>query len=453
MTDQIAVSGSLRKRLALILTSGAAVLALMFFVVIRSYAAQIAQQGQDNILSASVASILDVAVLRNGVVVVDFPYAAFSMLNTPSDDRVFYAILQDGVVLSGYEDLPQPAAISMTPQFATDIHSGAEVRIVTATRTLIGADVPTLITVSVAQTKDNLSVTLNSISRNAALFGAGFFVLATVLSLWATSTTVGQLGRLATSVTRRGPHDLSPISKPVPAEMTPLVVSLNTLMGRFDQSLKKSEDFIAEAAHRVRTPLATVRSHAEAMLQRVETEQDRQSLRTMMRAIDESSRAARQLLDHAMITFRAESLVPEKLDLAELLNELTQGFEPLADLKDIELRVLASDPMPFVGDPILMENALRNLFDNALKYAPQDSVVTITGQADPLTITFSDEGAGFVQSEITTLADRFVRGTFAGESVGSGLGLTIVKDVTEAHGGTMTLSNSSKGGACVTLQF
>ena len=68
--------------------------------------------------------------------------------------------------------------------------------------------------------------------------------------------------------------------------MVPLVLSLNKLMARLDQSLSRSEDFIVEAAHRVRTPLATVRSHAEATLQRVEREENRQALRSMIRAID-----------------------------------------------------------------------------------------------------------------------------------------------------------------------
>ena len=90
-TDAV-VSGSLRNRLVLILIGGAAVLAIILFFAIRSYAVQVAQRGQDNILLASVTSMLDAAAFRDGVAEVDIPYAAFSMLNTPADDRVFYAI-------------------------------------------------------------------------------------------------------------------------------------------------------------------------------------------------------------------------------------------------------------------------------------------------------------------------------------------------------------------------
>lgn len=445
---EVATSGSLRNRLALILTGGAAVLAVVLVLVVRGYAAQIAQQGQDNILSASVTSILDTAVLRDGEVELDFPYASLSMLATLADDRVFYVIYADDVVLSGYGDLTVPDG-----PFGSLIYDGAQVRVATASRTLIGADVPRRVSVSVAQTQDALSETLNRISRNVALFGAGFFALATVLSFWASSATIGQLGRLTTSVTRRGPQDLSPFSKPVPTEMAPLVGSLNNLMGRLDLSLKQSEDFIAEAAHRVRTPLATVRSYAEATFQRVKTPNNRQALRSMMRAIDESSRAAGQLLDHAMVTFRAENLDREQVDLAELLADLVQRMTPVAEMRDVTVRLAADGPVVMLGDPILLQNAFRNLVDNALKYAPADSFVDIVLTGDPLRVTVCDQGSGFVPYEIEKLAGRFVRGTDTDGKIGSGLGLTIVQDVAVAHGGTMELTNAKGGGACVTLQF
>tara|TARA_B110000090_G_scaffold125262_1_gene138679 strand:- start:406 stop:750 length:345 start_codon:yes stop_codon:yes gene_type:complete len=106
MTEAVRVSGSLRNRLATTLIGGAAVLAILLFFVVRSYAAQIAQQGQDSILGASVTSILDAASVQDGRIEVDFPYASFSMLGTDFDDRIFYAIYQDDQLLSGYDGLP-----------------------------------------------------------------------------------------------------------------------------------------------------------------------------------------------------------------------------------------------------------------------------------------------------------------------------------------------------------
>lgn len=455
MSADLTVSGSLRNRLVLTLIGGAAILALLLFFAVRNYAARVAQQGQDSILEASVTSILDAAALRDGELEVDIPYAAFSMLTTPSDDRVFYAIFQDGEFLSGYDDLPlADAPLKGKWAFRSGAVRGENVRQVNTSRTLVGLGKQTEIEVALGQTQDALSETMDQISRNAAYLGMGFFALATVLSVWATSATIGQLNKLTSSVTRRGPQDLSPFRKPVPREMAPLVTSLNSLMGRLDQSLSQSEDFIAEAAHRVRTPLATVRSYADATLQRVEKEENREALRSMVRAIDESSRAAGQLLDHAMITFRADHLEREDLDLVDLMAELVQRLTPIAEMKDLSLSLVGDSAVQYSGDPILIQNAARNMIDNALKYAPADSTVTIEVAASPcVQVKVSDQGPGFPPDEIETLTRRFERGQNATGTIGSGLGLTIAQDVAIAHGGTLVLMNQPEGGACVILSL
>jgi two-component system, OmpR family, sensor histidine kinase TctE len=317
---------------------------------------------------------------------------------------------------------------------------------------LVGANTRTVISASIGQTQDALQVTLARISRNVALFGTVFFLLSVLLSFWATATTIRPLQRLTTSVTKRGPKDLSPVASPVPVEMAALVSSLNRLMGRLDTSLRQSEDFIAEAAHRVRTPLATVRSHAEATLQRVDRDENRQALRSMIRAIDESSRAAGQLLDHAMITFRADHLERSEVDLVELLHELVLRLTPVAEMKDINLQIEGDKQVVIAGDSILLQNGIRNLIDNALKYSPAESDIKIRVTADPTPqIEIHDQGPGFPEHNMENLISRFSRGDNVKGIIGSGLGLTIAQDVAQAHGGKLTLSNSSGGGACVTF--
>lgn len=452
MVGSQAISGSLRTRLALTLFSGAAVLALLLYFAVRNYAVQVAQEGQDSILTASVTSILDAASIRNDVVEVDIPYAAFSMLSTPADDRVFYAIYQDGAFLSGYQDLEFYGETGKAIQ--SNLLRGATVRQVSASRIFIGTDRRTEIQIVLAQTQDAMAETLDRISRNAALMGGGFFVLAVALSFWATSVAMGPLNKLTSSITRRGPQDLSPFKKPVPQEMAPLVNSLNSLMGRLDHSLSQSEDFIAEAAHRVRTPLATVRSYAEATLQRVDKEENREAMRSMIRAIDESSRAAGQLLDHAMITFRADHLERQEIDLVDLVQDLVLRMNPIADMKDLSLVVHGDPVVAYAGDPILLQNAIRNLIDNAMRYGPADSTIEITLTAAlKVQISVRDHGPGFPDPEIKTLTTRFQRGKNAEGSIGSGLGLTIVQDVAAAHGGEIELANLSEGGACVTISL
>ncbi len=135
MTEDVIVFGSLRNRLVVILTGGAALLAIILFLFVRGYATLIAQQGQDNILSASVSSILGSAALRDGNVELDFPYASLSMLSTPADDRVFYAIYSDGELLSGYENLDVPQLQAGDEgTFASLTYDGAPIRVATATR-------------------------------------------------------------------------------------------------------------------------------------------------------------------------------------------------------------------------------------------------------------------------------------------------------------------------------
>tara|TARA_B100001094_G_C18150629_1_gene783491 strand:- start:1092 stop:1976 length:885 start_codon:yes stop_codon:yes gene_type:complete len=290
----------------------------------------------------------------------------------------------------------------------------------------------------------------------AMVFGGGFFAISAVLALVSAQSTVGPLRRLAGAVSRRGPRDLRPVTDRVPAEMVPLVKSLNQFIERLKTSLTRSEDFIAEAAHRVRTPLATVRAQAEITLRRVEKDENRASLKEMIRAIDDSSRAAGQLLDHAMVTFRTDHLEQSQINLAALVGETADRLKAVAELKDIELTYNETGPAQILGDAILIQNAVRNLLDNAIKYSPMDSRVTVelVYQTTSVTLSFHDQGLGFPQSGAAGLTKRFARGANVTGIVGSGLGLTIVDEVVRAHGGDLKIVNNPDGvGACVSISF
>ena len=135
----------------------------------------------------------------------------------------------------------------------------------------------------------------------AAALSLAFFLVAVGLSIFAARASLRPLNAFAQAVSRRGPSDLRPLRRDAPPELAPLRGALNRLMDRLGQSIRRSEDFIAEAAHRVRTPLATVRAQAEIALRSAESEESRQRLRRIIRAVDESSRSAGQLLDHATV--------------------------------------------------------------------------------------------------------------------------------------------------------
>ncbi len=458
MNTPILLRGSIRRRLIIQLLAGAALLASLMFLVVQNYARDLAGQSQDEILSASVTAILDSASVRDGDLTVDIPYFAFSMLGNISDDRVFYAITRNGDFLTGYSDLPKPIASNgILPRFQTAHYDGEEIRMATATRRLSVSGTPDFVEVTVAQTRYGLRQQLAGISQTVAGFGIGFFVIAAVFGILAAQSAIQPLRQLAGSVSRRGLSDLRPVSAPVPAEMESLVGALNGFMSRLKTSLSRSEDLIAEAAHRVRTPLTTVRTQAEITLRRVDKPENRQAVREMIRAIDESSRAAGQLLDHAMVSFRSDHLEMEDVELTRLAQDAVSRLRPMAELRDIDLEISLPDlAMVVKGDPILMQSALLNLLDNAIKYSPPDSTVHVTARRTEsgAEITVRDEGAGFPKADMGRLTRRFVRGGNTDAVVGSGLGLTIANEVARAHGGHLFLTNhSDKGGACASLSF
>ena len=440
---------SIRRRLVFLLLLGSATLAFLLYFVVQSVARQAAQESQDNILAASAVSILDGVRLVDGRIDVDMPYSSLSMLDSVTDERVFYAIYLDGNLLTGYPELIELQINSpMVPVFSSGILFDIDVRIVTVRRQIGKNEV----VVSVAQTLNGQIKVLRNISRISLGVGFGFFVLSAILAFLIAESTIKPLNRLALSVSRRGPDELRPVSAPVPSEMLPLVKSLNNFMTRLKLSLQRSEEFIAEAAHRVRTPLAVVRTRTEILLREAKTKKSKAELLEVLDAIDDSSRTAGQLLDHAMVSFRLDNLSEDELEVQFLIEDVIDRISPLYDLKGIEIKNNSIQNCKVMGDSILLQNALHNVLDNALKYCSENDTVTVKVKdvSQNCIIEIVDSGEGFPQNSVL-LTNRFTRGENTKGIVGSGLGLTIAKDVVEAHGGNITISNTEKGGACVTF--
>ena len=453
MTKPI-IKGSIRRRLSALLTIVAGIIAIFLFFLIQSVARQIAQSSQDNILLASAISIIDSSRFNKGEFSIDLPYSSLSMLDTVTDERVFYSIKLDDQFLSGYKLLPQADVFkSNNIAYLSSQFLEQEIRIVTVKRLFSINNQPVTLEVSVAQTLNGLTKTLASTRRVSLIVGVTFFLIAAILSFMLARSAVNPLARLTKSISKRGPKDLRPVATPVPAEMVPLVSSLNTLMHRLEKSLTRSEDFITEAAHRVRTPLTVVRTQAEITLRQIDKPRNRKNLKEIIRAIDESSRAAGQLLDHAMVTFRADNLALEKVNICQLINDTVDRLSPLADLRDISLEVELLHQASVLGDPILLQNALYNIIDNAIKYSPIDSkvVTTISSINEKIQISVNDTGPGFNSDEPSKLIERFQRGENVEGIIGSGLGLTIVHEVVEAHKGHLEIKNLVGGGACVSF--
>ena len=443
------LQSSIRRRLVFLLLMGSATLAFLLYFVVQSVARQAAQESQDNILAASAVSILDGVKLVDGQTDVDMPYSSLSMLDSVTDERVFYAIYLDANLLTGYPELIKlQTNTAMVPVFSFGTLFDVDVRIVTVKRQIGKNEV----FVSVAQTLNGQIKVLRNISSIALGVGFGFFVLSAILAFLIAESTIKPLNRLTLSVSRRGPDELRPVSAPVPSEMVPLVNSLNNFMTRLKLSLQRSEEFIAEAAHRVRTPLAVVRTRTEILLREAKTKKSKAELLEVLNAIDDSSRTAGQLLDHAMVSFRLDNLSEDEIEVQFLIKDVIDRISPLYDLKAIQIKKNSIQNCRVIGDSILLQNALHNVLDNALKYCSENDTVTVTVKdiSQNCIIEILDSGEGFPENS-ALLTDRFTRGENTKGIVGSGLGLTIAKDVVEAHGGNINISNTEEGGACVTF--
>ncbi len=446
-------SWPIARKLTLFLAAIVALLALVSWGMVTSFAREAAGRTQDNILAASATSIAETLRSEGGQVRLELPYAAFSMLGAISEDRVFYRVAAGDDVLTGYADLEGPDVTPGEPSFATLPYRDMNVRAVSVMRVILADGEAVPITVTLAQTRGGVQGIAAGLSRQAAYLSVAVFLLAVGLSAFAVRSSLRPLNTMAQHVSTRGPSDLRPLRRRGPPELMPLVRALNRLMDRLGGSIKRSEDFIAEAAHRVRTPLAIVRTQAEIALHSVEEEAQKQTLRRVIRAVDDSSRSASQLLDHAMVSFRADDLARERVDLPALAEGVADALRPTAEMKDIDI-ALAISPAEVEGDAILIQNALRNVLDNAIKYSPAETIVRVSvgnggGEAR---IAVSDEGPGFGEEPAAHLTERFKRGDKVEGVVGSGLGLTIAEEALSAHGGRLELGrNLEGGGACVSL--
>lgn len=447
---------SIGRRLTLLLAAVAALLSVLSWAMVAALAREAAQRTQDNVLAASVTTIAETLRSEQGEIRLELPYAAIAMLGAISEDRVFYHVMADHETLTGYGDLPTTEAGRQGQvMFDTGDYRGAAIRVAATTRVISAGDGPKLVTVTVAQTRDGAGAVAAELSRLAAILSVAFFAVAVGLSAAVATTSLRPLNEIAAAVSRRGPSDLRPVHRAAPAELVPLLSALNRLMDRLRNSIRRSEDFIAEAAHRIRTPLATVRAQAEIALHTARGESDEERLRRIIRAVDESSRSAGQLLDHATVAFRTENLTRDRLDLTDLAARTVAAMESTAAMRDIRLH-LDGAPAPVEGDAVLLESAIRNVLDNAIKYSPEDTTVSldITCHGDDARLAVCDEGPGLGNAPFDDLTERFRRGANTAGIVGSGLGLTIVAEVLAAHGGRLELASSTnkeRGGACVTL--
>jgi len=218
-------------------------------------------------------------------------------------------------------------------------------------------------------------------------------------------------------------------------------------------------DFVAGVSHELRTPLAQIRMFAETlMLHRVRTEAERQR---SLEIIDQEARRLAHLVENVLLFARSERrrsrISTELTDLSSHLRETIQGFAVLCRAKDIEIRPELQDGVVAPVDQGALRQILLNLLDNAVKYGPLRQRITV-GLAifdDFARIWVDDEGPGIPADDRVTVFESFYRlGRDVDSAVaGSGIGLSIVRELAVLHGGRSWIDDAPGGGARVVVEL
>ncbi len=239
-------------------------------------------------------------------------------------------------------------------------------------------------------------------------------------------------------------------------ELNTLSRTINGMLEQIELLVHGVRNVSNSIAHDLRTPLAELRSRLEELaLIRPPPEQAFAEIDGAVADVDRVIRIFDALLRLAEIDAGLRRSGFVTLDLADLAANAVEFYAPAAELKNIDLEFRSDGALPVSGDPILLAQALGNLIDNALKYAPENGAIVVaalkSGEAGA-EISVSDNGPGIVDGEKSKVVQRFYRGDASRGTPGVGLGLSLVQAVAKLHGSSLVLSDQNPGlRAAVTL--
>ncbi|HET7793408.1 MAG TPA: ATP-binding protein [Rhizobacter sp.] len=297
------------------------------------------------------------------------------------------------------------------------------------------------------------------LAANAALRSVmPLLLLAPVMALvawWLAAVTLAPLRRVVAEVRARDDKLLQPLPDVgLPDDVSPLVAALNGLLERLGHALETQRAFLSDAAHELRSPLTALKLQLETLKRAPDEAAQSQAVATLSDGIDRAARIVEQLLLLARNEPDAPSQAFEALDLSEVVRQAVAETVPYALSRGSEFELFADRPVTVRGDRQALTALVRNLADNAVRYAPPQSRVELRvhEEAGVPTLVVDDAGPGIPPDERERVFDRFYRRA-SGNEAGSGLGLAIVKSVAARHGATVALGESPLGGLRVTVRF
>jgi len=391
---------------------------------------------------------------EHGEIKLDLPSAAEAVISYDATDTTYYIVDAKERHVGGNAGIPTHGR--HTANYAEGIAydaklEGRKVRVAAVRVTLADASP---VTVRVAET-----VIKRERARGELLWmlvPAVVLLFAAALSIdYAVRRTTRLLENIAVRWNASSQASLSPIAADdVPLELAPVAAALNDLLARIRALLARERDFVANAAHQLRTPLTALRLGLARAAKAPDLASARATLGELDAATERTTRLIQQLLALGRIDPEARaSLEFVVTDLVSLAREVGEAHIDTALAKGIDLE-LHAPPAPLIVEvhPELFSEALSNLIDNALRYTPRGGKVVIDFEQDSPGIRVADSGPGIPIDEREQVFERFARGRNAAGH-GAGLGLAIVREIATLHRAEVAISTSEWGGAQVRICF
>jgi signal transduction histidine kinase len=275
---------------------------------------------------------------------------------------------------------------------------------------------------------------------------ASVVLLGMVLAIVMRRTLV-PLREASLAAARIQPHNLGArlSTERMPTELQPLIDAFNLALERLEKGYRVQQEFLAGAAHELKTPLALIRGQIE-MSGPADTCADRLNL---LHDVDLMARQVHQLLHLAEVS-ESQNYVLEPISLASVASDVTGYLARLADRRQVSLNLVAdADAAPVNADRSALFVLVKNLVENAIQHSPAGGTVTMS--VDAACLRVRDEGAGIADHEMPKLFERFWRGEQRRDE-GAGLGLAICREIAVTHGWQLSAGSASPG-AEFTLRF
>ncbi|MCY1402830.1 Sensor protein QseC [compost metagenome] len=419
-----------------------------------------ADTAYDRTLLASARTIAAGLSQRDGSLSADVPYVALDTFAYDSAGRIYYQVNDiHQKLISGYENLPAPPPgtprtddYPALARFYNAKYLGQDVRVVSLLKAVTEPDMNGMAEIRVAETEEARVRMARSLMTDT-LLRLGMLGMGAILLVWfAISAALRPLERLRTAVEDRQPDDLRPLPLvEVQRELGPLVRALNHFTERLRGQFERQAQFIADAAHELRTPLAALKARVELGLRSPRPEEWRETLESVAQGTDRLTHLANQLLSLARVENGARAIAEggaQLLDLSQLARELGMAMAPLAHARGVALALEAEEPVWLRGEPTLLNELLSNLIDNALAHTPVGGNV-ILRVSPPGILEVEDDGPGIPEAERERVFERFYRR----RAQGTGLGLAIVGEICRAHLAEISLHDGAHAGLKVRVSF